>query len=250
MSVQQQKERHIPVSECFQSIQGEGALIGKPTIFIRVGGCDYRCRMCDTQYAVLPTYRADWMPMTIEEIFAEVQRLSDFRPMLCTLSGGNPAMYPLGALIDLGHQHGYHFSLETQGSIPQDWFMKLSYLTLSPKLPGMGNPWPTNWERFEKCLAAAWAVDPAMGPQICLKLVIFDETDYHSARALAERYPALPVYLQAGNHSPSQVANEIDLSGILSRLNWLIDRVLQDRWYNAVVLPQLHTLLWGNTRGV
>jgi 7-carboxy-7-deazaguanine synthase len=117
VNLQQQKERRIPISECFRSIQGEGALIGRPTIFIRVGGCDYRCRMCDTQYAVLPTYRADWGLLTIEEIFAEVQRLSDFCPMLCTLSGGNPAMYPLGTLIDLGHQHGYHFALETQGFV-------------------------------------------------------------------------------------------------------------------------------------
>ncbi len=140
--------------------------------------------------------------------------------------------------------------LLTSGSIAQPWFAKLSYLTLSPKLPGMGNPWPTNWERFEKCLAAARAVDHPIGPQICLKLVIFSETDYHGARALAERYPALPVYLQAGNHSPSQVTNDIDLPGILSRLNWLIERVLHDHWYNAVVLPQLHTLLWGNARGV
>lgn len=38
MNLQQQKERHILISECFRSIQGEGALIGKPTIFIRVGG--------------------------------------------------------------------------------------------------------------------------------------------------------------------------------------------------------------------
>ena len=27
-------------------------------------------------------------------------------------------------------------------------------------------------------------------------------------------------------------------------------RTLRDKWYNVVVLPQLHTLLWGNARGV
>ncbi len=34
-------KRTIMVSECFGvTIQGEGALIGKPTVFVRTGGCD------------------------------------------------------------------------------------------------------------------------------------------------------------------------------------------------------------------
>ena len=33
-----------PVSEIFPAVQGEGQLIGRPTTFIRLGGCDYRCR--------------------------------------------------------------------------------------------------------------------------------------------------------------------------------------------------------------
>ena len=41
--------RTIAISEIFgPTIQGEGALIGKPTVFVRTGGCDYRCSWCDT----------------------------------------------------------------------------------------------------------------------------------------------------------------------------------------------------------
>lgn len=243
-------ETRIRVSECFRTIQGEGMLIGRPTVFVRTGGCDYRCERCDTLYAVLPEYRADWTPMTSEEIFARVQFLADYQPILVTLSGGNPAMQPLGKLISLGREHGYSFALETQGSIAQPWFAQLAYLTLSPKAPGMGNPWPTRWDRLERCLAAARANGAAAGPRICLKLVIFDEDDYQYARGVAARYPDLPVYLQVGNHTPPHQAPEIDLPGILKRLDWLIERVLQDRWYTATVLPQMHTILWGNKRGV
>ena len=242
--------RPILVSECFRTIQGEGMLLGRPTVFVRTGGCDYRCARCDTLYAVLPEYRQDWKPLSAGEVFAEVQCLAGQRPILVTLSGGNPAMQPLEELIDLGRSHGYTFALETQGSIAQPWFAKLAYLTLSPKAPGMGNPWPTRWDRLDRCLSAAQAHDPTEGPQICLKLVIFDEEDYHYARAVAERYPALPIYLQAGNHTPPQLAPEVDLPGILSRLDWLIERVLSDGWYSATVLPQMHVLLWGNRRGV
>ena len=240
----------IPVSECFRTIQGEGMLVGRPTVFVRTGGCDYRCNNCDTLYAVLPEYRADWQPLSVEEIFTEIQHLSQRKPILVTLSGGNPAIQPLEALLDLGLKHNYTFALETQGSIAQPWFAKLAYLTLSPKAPGMGNPWPTNWERLEHCLAAAQAHGPETGPQICLKLVIFDEEDYLYARAASERYPHLPVYLQAGNHTPPHLKGELDLPGILNRLDWLIERVLSDGWYSATVLPQMHVLLWGNKRGV
>ncbi len=34
----------LRIAEVFgPTIQGEGALIGEPTVFVRTGGCDYRC---------------------------------------------------------------------------------------------------------------------------------------------------------------------------------------------------------------
>ncbi|RLF54247.1 MAG: 7-carboxy-7-deazaguanine synthase, partial [Thermoplasmata archaeon] len=41
----------MKVCEIFYSIQGEGELAGYPTIFIRLTGCNLRCRYCDTEYA-------------------------------------------------------------------------------------------------------------------------------------------------------------------------------------------------------
>ena len=52
----------IRVSEIFgPTIQGEGVLIGLPTVFVRTGGCDYRCSWCDSLHAVDPKYRHDWV---------------------------------------------------------------------------------------------------------------------------------------------------------------------------------------------
>jgi 7-carboxy-7-deazaguanine synthase len=123
----------ILISELFgPTIQGEGALIGRPTVFVRTGACDFRCAWCDTLYAVLPEFKGDWTPMTAEEILAKVLWLTGDKPILITLSGGNPALQPLEELIDLGHARGCTFALETQGSVAKSWFAKLDHLVLSP----------------------------------------------------------------------------------------------------------------------
>lgn len=237
----------IRVSEMFgPTIQGEGVLIGLPTVFVRTGGCDYRCSWCDSLHAVDSRYRDDWTPMTPEAVWDEVRRLSGGVPVTVSLSGGNPAIQPLGALIKRGHEDGYSFALETQGSVSKDWFADLDVLVLSPKPPSSGMK--TDWAQFDNCLQAAGG-----RPETVLKVVVFDEADYAYARDAAARYPQLPVYLQPGNHTPpggDEVDAGIDMDGIAERMRWLVDRVTQDRWFGARVLPQLHVLLWGNRRGV
>ncbi|MDU4929904.1 MAG: 7-carboxy-7-deazaguanine synthase QueE, partial [Staphylococcus epidermidis] len=41
----------IPVLEIFgPTIQGEGRVIGRKTMFVRTAGCDYRCSWCDSAF--------------------------------------------------------------------------------------------------------------------------------------------------------------------------------------------------------
>lgn len=237
----------IRVNEIFgPTIQGEGALIGQPTVFVRTGGCDYRCSWCDTLHAVDSAYRDDWQPMTPASILMQVDILSGGHPLMVSLSGGNPAIQPLGPLIHLGREDGYRFALETQGSIARDWFGDLDLLTLSPKPPSSGME--TDWQRLAECVEAA-------GPKtrVAMKVVVFDDADYAYAREVASRYPGQPLYLQPGNHTPPHPGEEdgfIDMNGIMDRMRWLVGKVTSDRLYSATVLPQLHTLVWGNLRGV
>lgn len=234
-------EELIKISEIFgPTIQGEGALIGQPTVFVRTGGCDYRCAWCDTLYAVESQYRHAWASMNAEDIFSEIKKLSGGKPLMVSLSGGNPAIQPLKPLIDLGHAHGYRFALETQGSVAQEWFADLDVLTLSPKPPS--SDMDTNWSKFDECIAAAhWK------PEIALKIVIFDQNDYGYARDAAARYPDLPLYLQPGNHA---VEGDADIDALNARMRWLVEKANADRWFEATILPQLHVQLWGNMKGV
>lgn len=236
----------IRVSEIFgPTIQGEGALIGTPTVFVRTGGCDFRCSWCDSLHAVDAAFRDSWTPMPAEDVLAEVVRLSGGKPLTVTLSGGNPAIQPLDRLIDQGRAKGYRFAMETQGSVVKPWFADLHMLVLSPKPPS--SRMDTDWR------IVANAVRAAKGAPTVLKIVVFDETDYAYAKEAAERFPELPVYLQPGNHTPPPPRDDslqVDQDGIDARLRWLVDRVTADGWYAARVLPQLHVMLWGNRRGV
>ena len=237
----------IAISEIFgPTIQGEGALIGVPTLFVRTGGCDFRCSWCDTLYAVEPRFKDDWTPMTADAVLDEIRRLSGEQPLLVTLSGGNPALQPLGELIAQGQRLGYTFAIETQGSKVQPWFSLLDHLTLSPKPPSSGMSF--NAARFEDCIGAAGA-----HTQLGLKLVIADEEDYQWARTFAADYPQLPLTLQPCNPAPAtpeQPQLETEVQVLNARLRWLVDKVSRDRWFNARVLPQLHVLIWNNERGV
>jgi 7-carboxy-7-deazaguanine synthase len=242
-----QVSEKIRISEIFgPTIQGEGMLIGQPTVFVRTGGCDYRCAWCDTLHAVDNSYRHDWLPMSVDAVWERVRELSGGVPLTVSLSGGNPAIQPLAGLIRRGKRDGYRFAIETQGSVARPWFADLDVLVLSPKPPSSGMD--TDWQVLADCLEAA-----AGGPRIGLKFVVFDDADYAFARDAAERFPDLPVYLQPGNHTPPPPDDDdarIDLDGIMDRMLWLVDKVTADRWFAATVLPQLHVLLWGNRRGV
>jgi 7-carboxy-7-deazaguanine synthase len=239
----------IRISEIFgPTIQGEGPLIGRPTVFVRTAGCDYRCNWCDTLYAVLPEYRDEWTLMTSSEILSQVNELAANQPVLISLSGGNPALQPLDSLITLGRRNSHSFAMETQGSVAQPWFAHLDWLILSPKPPSSGMA--TDWNALEACVEAAGA-----RPHCVLKIVVFDEADYGFARTVASRCPKLKIYLQIGNPAPLHAEGKAmpetaDIGDLMKRLRWLAARTIADRWFDATVLPQLHVLAWGNKRGV
>lgn len=247
MTSEQKPVRDIRIAEIFgPTIQGEGVLIGEPTVFVRTGGCDYRCTWCDSLHAVESRFRHDWQAMSVEAIWDEVTALSRRKPLTVSLSGGNPAIQPLGPLIERGKAEDYRFALETQGSVAQDWFSALDTLVLSPKPPS--SAMNTDFDALAASVEAAGSK-----PRVVLKFVIFDNADYAFAKEVVSRHPRLPVYLQPGNHTPPPPEAHdaaIDIDGIMRRMEWLVEKVTTDGWYDARVLPQLHVLIWGNRRGV
>ena len=236
----------ITISEIFgPTIQGEGALIGRPTVFVRTGGCDFLCSFCDTLYAVLPQHKTTWTKMDAPAVLAEIERLSGGAPITVTLSGGNPALQPLGELLEIGHARGHSFALETQASRAPDWLDELDHLVLSPKPPSSGMEFSP--ESLARCLDVAGG--GARATQVSIKVVVFDEADFQFARRVYQLHPDVPFYLSVGNDSVI-TGQEADNAALARQLEWLLERCARENWFDVTLTPQLHVLLWGNKRGV
>ena len=83
----------IPVLEIFgPTIQGEGRVIGRKTMFVRTAGCDYRCSWCDSAFTWDGSAKEDIKLMTAEEIYDALLEIGGHRFNHVTISGGNPAV--------------------------------------------------------------------------------------------------------------------------------------------------------------
>ncbi|HSI66515.1 MAG TPA: 7-carboxy-7-deazaguanine synthase QueE [Planococcus sp. (in: firmicutes)] len=233
----------IPVMEIFgPTIQGEGMVMGQKTMFVRTAGCDYSCSWCDSKFTWDGTGKSVSKQPT--EIIAELKEIGGAAFSHVTISGGNPALHKgIGELVDLCHDNGWKVGVETQASIWQDWMPKIDDITLSPKPPSSGMV--TDFDKLDLY------IEKLEKANATLKIVIFDEADFNYAEDLHLRYPAVPFFLQTGNSDTLTTDDTQLASSLLERYEWLIDLSVRSSIMNdAKVLPQLHTLVWGNKRGV
>lgn len=240
----------IPVIEIFgPTIQGEGQVIGQKTMFVRTAGCDYRCAWCDSAFTWDGSARHMITKLTAEEILQQLKAIGGDRFNHVTISGGNPALYAeIGELIQLLTRHGIKTAVETQGSRWQPWFNDVTQLTLSPKPPSARvNQDVTVFDDIIRQLRSK----ARLHDHVNIKVVIFDEEDFTFAQKLHQRYKDVPFFLQVGNDELEDDELTKLQQNLLLKLEWLIEKVTASPEMNDVrVLPQLHTLLWGNKRGV
>jgi 7-carboxy-7-deazaguanine synthase len=103
----------LQINEIFYSIQGESSRAGMPCIFIRLQGCNLRCKSCDTVYA---QEFSDSNPVRFSEIISKVK---EYNLIYILFTGGEPLSQPdcIG-LMKYFCDEGYLVSIETNGSIP------------------------------------------------------------------------------------------------------------------------------------
>lgn len=234
----------IPVLEIFgPTIQGEGRVIGRKTMFVRTTGCDYRCSWCDSAFTWDGSAKDDIELLTAQDIYDRLKEIGGNQFDHVTISGGNPALIKgIQDLVDLFEEKNIFTALETQGSKFQPWMRQINDLTISPKPPS-SNMVP-NLEILDS------VIEQCIPSTLNLKVVVFDKEDYQFAKMIHHRYRNIPFYLQVGNPYLDDDV-EYHTEKLLGRYETLVDTVMNSSDMNHVyVLPQLHTLLWSNKKGV
>lgn len=116
--------------EIFSSIQGEGPDVGAATLFVRFGGCDLRCRWCDSPHTWRPAaecrietarHSGEWRtrsnPVPVEAIVAAAESLDVEAHRFVSLTGGEPLLQPgaVEAVARALRRRGPAIQLETHG---------------------------------------------------------------------------------------------------------------------------------------
>lgn len=116
------------VNEIFSSVDGEGLRTGELATFIRLAGCNLRCRYCDTEYALNDN---SGMEMSVKKILTEVKK---YKNRNITLTGGEPLTHKgIDELIEELIKNNYLVNIETNGSINIDKYVGKCLITMDYK---------------------------------------------------------------------------------------------------------------------
>jgi 7-carboxy-7-deazaguanine synthase len=114
----------------FWTLQGEGALLGTPMVFVRLAGCSVGCVECDTDYRV---YRR----VTVADIISEVRGVipATFPWAWIWITGGEPTDHAeLPALVVACRAEGWRVALATSGVRPltPEVMQHVNWISVSP----------------------------------------------------------------------------------------------------------------------
>jgi len=223
----------LKIAELFYSLQGEGMLIGVPSVFIRTSGCNLRCSWCDTPYT---SWQPEGAELSLDRILDEV-KAHPARHVVVT--GGEPMIAPeIIPLTERLNRLGLHVTIETAGTVFQP--VSCDLMSISPKL---SNSTPTGsfaaqHERLR--IQPAMLRDLMTRYEYQLKFVIAKPEDVEELRALVATLSADPqrvVLMPEGT----------DRDVLRERSVWLAE-VAKTEGFRFT--PRLHVELWGNQRGV
>jgi len=261
-----------PVLEVFASVQGEGAYVGEPQAFVRLYGCPFRCRYCDTpgSHAVpeAPRVRLDdprgrrseagWAsPFRAATWIASVERGAK---RTVSITGGEPLQWPGFVRSLKRYVAPRRVHLETAGGHPRALVHVLpavDHVSLDLKLPeDLDPPVPLRARELEEGVIgtfdappvgrAEWAEARAAsllvlrGRDACAKLVFSGDHPVESYVPLLDDVagivPELPVYLQPVTPAGGSTAPSRE------QMEALLDLALARR-LTVRLVPQVHKLL-------
>lgn len=226
---------HLYIQERFVSVQGEGALTGVPSAFVRLSGCNLRCRWCDTP-------RTSWQPEGAHASVASVLAwVAETGLQHAVLTGGEPLVQPAIQPLCLAlSAAGIHVTVETAGTVFRP--VRANLLSISPKLadstPTDDPVWAARHERDRIRLATLTKMIDEYDVQ--LKFVVADPAGLDEIDALLARLPPVApdrVMLMPEGRSVA----ELD-----ARAPMLLEACMQRGWRFC---DRLQIRLFGDTPG-
>ena len=222
--------------EIFHSLQGEGATIGTPSVFLRLAQCNLSCSWCDTKY----TWDWENFDYQREVVSMETGEVRDailaFNCPHLVVTGGEPLLQQqeLAPLAVFLKAEGFYCEVETNGTIVPDPELArcIDQWNVSPKLGSSGNV--IDRREAPEALAAFSRL-----PNAHFKFVIVEPTDVDEVCQLRDRYrlPSDRIILM-----PEGTAVE----SITSRSRWVSEACVREGFRFST---RLHILLWGDQRG-
>ena len=242
------------ISEIYLSRQGEGRLVGMPSVFVRTSGCNLRCSFCDTPFT---SWNPEGHQQDIGEIVAAVEGAAkgQLPPRVdqleegfegiakhVVITGGEPMLAKgIESLCEQLSQRGFHITIETAGTLDRDLVCDL--MSISPKL---SNSVPS----IER--AGSWAAKhdgSRHRPEVVAALI--QRHDYQLKFVVAQQddVEEIESYLEeVGEVDRGKVLlmpEGIDAETLEERASWL-ESLAAERGF--AFCPRLHIAWYGNKR--
>ncbi len=217
-------------AEIFYSVQGEGVSVGKPSIFIRLAGCNLACAWCDTAYSWNGSVKA--VHLSLEEI---VNKILQYPCKHLVITGGEPLLQQKALLKLVEMLPEFSFEIETNGSVKPlpELLERVEQVNVSPKLEHSGNFLSKAWNP-----AALQAF--AQSGKAWFKFVVSSESDIVHLLVESERLGISRSRILLMPQAKTR--DELNLSR--SRVvNWCLK-------YNVRFSDRLHISIWGDKKGV
>lgn len=206
------RKTSISIEEVYPSIQGEGLLVGLPSLFVRIQGCNLRCPWCD-QPSALPFKE----PSTALDDLIEL--IEKYPHKHIVITGGEPfTESSLPKLVKELLKRGKSVQIETNGTLWHEEMERLAkniHITCSPKA------------------VAKWYMHPKIRKYAKeLKLVVDDDLSVEVLLSFSDFLEKGCVVLQPEGNKERFIEKALKIQLELLKLG-----------YEVRVLPQVHKLI-------
>jgi len=223
----------MKIAEIFYSLQGEGSLVGVPSVFVRTSGCNLRCVWCDTPYT---SWKPEGKELQLDAILSEV---AAYPARHAVVTGGEPMIAPgIVELTERLRARGLHITIETAGTVFAP--VACDLMSISPKLANSTpeGSWAPQHDRLRFQPDILRRLLSAYDYQ--LKFVVAQPGD------LGEIHQMLDA-LGADRRKVILMPEGVDAAVLQERGLWLAEIAKQEGFRFS---PRLHVDLWGNRRGI